>query len=90
LPVLPVMISYTCNLSLGGTPAMLANADQHAHSFANLILSLNKANARIDAAHPVPTGFIVNPDFLGACEQGEIAPGYAMPVRAPLQTALNH
>jgi hypothetical protein len=34
-PVLPVMISYTCNLSQGNTKGMLANADQHAHSFAN-------------------------------------------------------
>jgi len=89
-PVLPVMISYTCNLSLGDTPTMLANADQHAHSFANLILSLNSANQRIDSAHPVPAAFIVNPDFLGACQQGGYAPTYAMPVRAPLQTALDH
>jgi hypothetical protein len=69
---------------------MLANADQHAHSFANLILSLNSANQRIDSAHPVPAAFIVNPDFLGACQQGGYAPTYAMPVRAPLQTALDH
>jgi hypothetical protein len=89
-PVLPVMISYTCNLSLGDTPTMLANADQHAHSFANLILSLNTAKKTIDSAHPVPAAFIVNPDFLGACQQGGYAPDYAMPVRDPLQTALDH
>ncbi|HEY4352985.1 MAG TPA: hypothetical protein VGN31_17265 [Paraburkholderia sp.] len=89
-PVLPVMISYTCNLSLGDTPGMLANADQHAHSFANLILSLNTANGTIDSTHPVPAGFIVNPDFLGACEQAGYGPAYGMPVRAPLQTALDH
>ncbi len=68
-PVLPVMISYTCNLSLGDYPTILADADQHAHSFANLILSLQTANATIDTAHPVPAGFVVNPDFLGACQQ---------------------
>jgi len=89
-PVLPVMISYTCNLSLGNTSGMLANADQHAHSFANLILSLNTANLTIDSTHPVPAGFIVNPDFLGACQQGGFEPEYNMPVRAPLQTALDH
>ncbi|GAB7521600.1 hypothetical protein [Paraburkholderia sp. 2C] len=89
-PVLPVMISYTCNLSLGNTPGMLADADQHAHSFANLILSLNTANQTIDSAHPVPAGFIVNPDFLGACQQAGYGPSYGMPVRAPLQTALDH
>lgn len=89
-PVLPVLVSYTCNLSLGDTPTQLANADAHAHSFANYILALNIANEAIDHEHPVPAGFIVNPDFLGACQQGNYGPTYAMPVRAPLQTALDH
>ena len=89
-PVLPVMISYTCNLSLGDTPGILANADAHAHSFANYILALNIATDAIDNTHPVPAGFIVNPDFLGACEQADFGPAYAMPVRVPLQQALEH
>lgn len=89
-PVLPVMVSYTCNLSLGDTPTILANADAHAHSFANYILALNIATEAIDNAHPVPAGFIVNPDFLGACEQANFSATYAMPVRGPLQTALDH
>ncbi|MDE1183078.1 hypothetical protein [Paraburkholderia sp.] len=89
-PVLPVLISYTCNLSLGNTPGQLANADQHAHSFANYILSLNLANQAIDASHPVPAGYVINPDFLGACQQANLGPDYSMPVRAPLQTALDH
>jgi hypothetical protein len=89
-PVLPVLISYTCNLSLGNTPGQLANGDQHAHSFANYILSLNLANKAIDSAHPVPAGYVVNPDFLGACQQGNFTADYAMPVRQPLQTALDH
>lgn len=89
-PVLPVMISYTCNLSLGNTPGQLANGDQHAHSFANYILSLNLANKAIDSAHPVPAGYVINPDFLGACQQGAFTADYAMPVRQPLQTALDH
>ncbi|WP_277186239.1 hypothetical protein [Caballeronia sp. BR00000012568055] len=87
--VLPVPISYTCNLSLGDTPTILANADAHAHSFANYILALNIANSN-SAGHPVPAGFIVNPDFLGACQQGGFGATYKMPVRAPLQTALDH
>jgi hypothetical protein len=87
--VLPVPISYTCNLSLGNTPGILADANGHAHSFANYILALNIAN-QYAAGHPVPAGFIVNPDFLGACQQGGYGPTYAMPVRAPLQTALDH
>ncbi|WP_144111914.1 hypothetical protein [Paraburkholderia sp. BCC1886] len=89
-PVLPVMVSYTCNLSGGDTRTNLANADAHAHSFANYILALNLANESIDEHHPVPAGFIVNPDFLGACQQAGFGPTYAMPVRAPLQQALDH
>lgn len=88
--VLPVLISYTCNLSLGDTLDVLADADAHAHSFANYILALNIANGYVDAAHPVPAGFIVNPDFLGACQQASLPPGHGMPVRAPLQTAMDH
>ena len=88
--VLPVIISYTCNLSLGDTPTQLANADGLAHSFANFILSLNIAMDHLDADHPVPCGFVVNPDFLGACQQGGFGPEYSMPVRAPLRTALDH
>ncbi len=57
----------------------LANADAHAKSFANYILALNIATGAADANHPVPAGFIVNPDFLGMCQQKELAPTYAMP-----------
>lgn len=88
--VLPVMVSYTCNLSLGDSATQLARTDGLAHSFANLILALNLAMDHLDADHPVPCGFVVNPDFLGACQQGGFAPDYAMPVREPLQTALDH
>ncbi|WP_454766664.1 hypothetical protein [Cupriavidus campinensis] len=88
--VLPVMVSYTCNLSLGDTPTQLANKQGLAHSFANLILSLNLTMAHLDASHPVPCGYVVNPDFIGACQQGGFAPDYAMPVREPLQMALDH
>ncbi|WP_168795021.1 hypothetical protein [Paraburkholderia aromaticivorans] len=89
-PVLPVMVSYTCNLSLGDTPTILANADAHAHSFSNYILALNIAMEAVDSNHPVPAGFIVNPDFLGACQQANYGATYPMPVRAPLQQALDH
>lgn len=89
-PVLPVMVSYTCNLSLGDTPTILANADAHAHSFSNYILALNIATEAIDSDHPVPAGFIVNPDFLGACQQANYGATYPMPVREPLQQALDH
>ncbi|MDR5877194.1 hypothetical protein [Caballeronia sp. LZ032] len=88
--VLPVAISYTCNLSLGNTPGILANADAHAHSFANYILALNIAMSNADAQHDVPAGFIVNPDFLGACQQADFGASYAMPVIEPLKTALAH
>ncbi len=86
--VLPVIVSYTTNLSLGDTLTMLANSTQHAYSFGNYIQALQIANEYIDEQHPVPVGFVVNPDFLGACEQANLDPGYAMPVRKPLQEAL--
>lgn len=88
--VLPVIVSYTCNLSLGDTPTQLANKQGLAHSFGNLILSLNLVNEHIDADHPVPAGYVINPDFLGACQQGGFGPEYAMPVREPLRMALDH
>lgn len=33
-PVLPILISYTCNLSLGNMKGQLDNASNHEHSFA--------------------------------------------------------
>ncbi|KAK4237477.1 hypothetical protein C8A03DRAFT_34545 [Achaetomium macrosporum] len=59
-------------------------------SFANFILALRIATAGKDEQHPVPAGFVVNPDFLGACQQEGIEPSYRMPVTEPLQTALDH
>ncbi|KAK3307829.1 putative hydroxymethyltransferase [Chaetomium strumarium] len=89
-PVLPVMVSYTCNLSLGHTTGQLQNKEQLARSFANFILALKVAKEAKDEKHPVPAGFVVNPDFLGACQQEGLAPSYRMPVTEPLQTALDH
>ena len=88
-PVLPVMISYTCNLSLGDIKKQLANVPALANSFGNYILALTIAKSSIDEDHPVPAGFVVNPDFIGACQQEKISPDYAMPVRAPLASALD-
>ncbi|KND87793.1 hypothetical protein TOPH_07589 [Tolypocladium ophioglossoides CBS 100239] len=88
--VLPVMVSYTCNMS-GGNPAdHLQNVDGLARSFANLILSLNLANATIDDQHPVPAGCVINPGFIGACQQDGLSAGYRMKVREPLTTALDY
>ncbi|KAM0265157.1 hypothetical protein ACHAQJ_000310 [Trichoderma viride] len=87
--VLPVMISYTCNLSLGDIYKQLKDELGLTHSFANLILSLNIANGFIDEDHPVPAGFIVNPDFLGEGQKEKLS-DYVMKVREPLQDALDH
>lgn len=88
-PVLPVLISYTCDLS-GGNYINLQDPDRLAHSFGNLILSLNDANETIKT-NPVPAvGYIINPDFLGACQQKGLTSDYPMPVRQPLQDALDH
>ena len=69
--VLPVMISYTCNFSGGGT-GNLGDPDQLAHSFGNLILSLTDANKTIKGlkdSSVVAIGYVVNPDFLGECQK---------------------
>ncbi|KAL4897447.1 hypothetical protein BDV59DRAFT_167748 [Aspergillus ambiguus] len=88
-PVLPVMVSYTCNLSGGDARTRLQNAVWLENSFGNFILALKIALEFIDEQNPVPAGFVVNPDFIGACQQDGIAPSYVMPVRAPLQAALD-
>ncbi|KID84250.1 hypothetical protein MGU_08553 [Metarhizium guizhouense ARSEF 977] len=88
-PVLPIMISYTVNLSLGDIYKKLQDTTGLTHSFANLILSLNISNTFIDQDHPVPAGFIVNADFLGEGQKENLV-DYAMPVRKPLQGALDH
>ncbi|KAL7621276.1 hypothetical protein AAE478_008595 [Parahypoxylon ruwenzoriense] len=91
-PVLPVMISYTVNLSLGGTDSQLQNKQGLAHSFGNLILSLNLAKK--EGKQSVPAGYVVNPDFLGECQKGPngngLKPEYSMPVREPLEEALKY
>ncbi|KAI1779032.1 putative hydroxymethyltransferase [Hypoxylon cercidicola] len=90
--VLPVLISYTINLSLGGIEKQLQDAEAHAHSFGNLILSLNLAKQH--GKSDVPAGYVINPDFLGECQKGPsgkgYSPDYAMPVRKPLTDALAH
>ncbi|UKZ66240.1 uncharacterized protein TrAtP1_007414 [Trichoderma atroviride] len=87
--VLPVMISYTCNLSQGDIYEQLRRKDWLTHSFANLILALNIAKSAVDEDHPVPAGFIVNPDFLGEGQKANLV-DYGVPVREPLQDALDH
>ncbi|KAI1204587.1 putative hydroxymethyltransferase [Annulohypoxylon truncatum] len=90
--VLPVMISYTVNLSLGDTLAQLNNKEGLAHSFGNLILSMNLAQST--SKQTVPIGYVVNPDFLGECQKGPsgqaLSPDYSMAVREPLADALQY
>ncbi|VVD95750.1 hypothetical protein PHO31112_01860 [Pandoraea horticolens] len=90
LPVLPVMISYTCNLSLGNVEVIIRDPERHKFSFANYIQALQMAQATQDPEHPVPAGFIVNPDYLGECQKYGFAPTYAIPVRQPLASALEY
>ncbi|EAU38595.1 predicted protein [Aspergillus terreus NIH2624] len=89
-PVLPVLISYTCNLSVGDARTRLGNELWLEHSFGNFILALGIARGSIDERHPVPAGFVVNPDFIGACQQDGITADFVMPVREPLQNALTY
>lgn len=87
--VLPLMISYTANLS-GGDPSNLQDHDKLMHSYANFILSLQTARNHIDTTHPTPAAFIVNPDFIGFCQQQKLTANHKMPVQKPLQDALKH
>lgn len=88
--VLPMMVSYTCNLSLGDVERIIKDPVRHQFSFANFIQALKMAQAAKDTAHPVPAGFIVNPDYLGECQKYGFPADYAIPVRKPLADALAH
>lgn len=85
--VLPVMISYTAQLS-GGDLSVLQNEEGLKNSFANYILTLQLLNSKKDDAHSVPGGIIVNPDMLGSILQHSMAPTYSMPVKQPLKDAI--
>lgn len=88
--VLPVMVSYTCNLSLGDVETIIDDPLRHEFSFANFIQALKMAQAMKDDEHPVPAGFIVNPDYLGECQKYGFSPDYPIPVRQPLSKAMAH
>ncbi|MCP1292183.1 hypothetical protein NK214_18535 [Chromobacterium sp. S0633] len=88
-PVLPVMVSYTCNFSGGDAVGKLGNESAHKFSFANFIQALSMAeDAYHEKDHPVPAGFIVNPDFLGECQKHGFLPEQEVKVRKPLEEAL--
>lgn len=90
-PVLPVMVSYTCNLQGFQVGDRLRNhEDWLANSFGNLILSLQITNSTIDPQHPVPGGYIVNPDFVSTCQRHGLKADFTMPVRGPLQSAIDY
>jgi hypothetical protein len=90
--VLPVMVSYTCNLSLGDVHSRLGDQSALAHGFGNLVLSLSLAKEHSDSS--VPAGYVLNPDFLAMCQLGDagdsLKPDYAVPVRAAMDEALNY
>lgn len=88
--VLPVMVSYTCNLSLGDVTNIINDPVRHQFSFANFIQALQMAQAMKDDEHPVPAGFIVNPDYLGECQKYGFAADYPVTVRKPLAEAMAH
>lgn len=96
-PVLPVLVSYTADLSNASAVEQLAKdkSPQLAHSFANLIQALDLAqNPEKGSGEKglAAAAFIVNPDFLGACQQNQSNPPlpktFPTPVRKPLEDAL--
>ncbi|KAK0628941.1 hypothetical protein B0T17DRAFT_489854 [Bombardia bombarda] len=92
---LPVMISYTVNLSLGDSETQLQDEAGLGHSFGNLVLSMTLAQLESDrlGRTGAAAGYIINPDFLGECQKGPsgagFSPDYPMPVIGPLQHALS-
>ncbi|KAI1824521.1 putative hydroxymethyltransferase [Xylaria intraflava] len=86
--VLPVMISYTVNLSGGDGDTHLRNEEGLMHSFANLILSL--LTAKQTSKNDVPAVYIINPDFLGDGQQQHRLPTFTMKVIDPLAKAMAH
>lgn len=86
-PVLPIMISYTCNLSLGDVLTRLQDKSAHEHSLSNLILSLKLAKQHKPS---MPVGYVINPDFLGECQAHKLGAGHVMPVKEPLKKALKY
>ncbi|KJZ70825.1 hypothetical protein HIM_09784 [Hirsutella minnesotensis 3608] len=86
--VVPVLVSYTCNLSSGDIQRGLQDSEGLAHSFGNLILSLRIAIQQAGGERKSPAAYIVNPDFISTCQQQGLSPDFHMPVRQPLSYAL--
>jgi hypothetical protein len=91
-PVLPVMISYTCNLSGTGGVTNLTNPKpkELAHTFGNLILSLKEAENTIKGTKVTAMGFVINPDFIGACQQNKLTGDAVVNFVDDLKDALKH
>lgn len=91
--VMPVMVIYTANASGGSALADLQDAQKLRNHFGNFITQCLAAQSYKDETHPVPATFVLNPDFLGALQQGPY--GYtvvrqknSVPVNAQLATAI--
>ncbi|EAA5300857.1 chitinase [Salmonella enterica subsp. enterica serovar Manhattan] len=91
--VMPVMVIYTANASGGSALADLQDAQKLRNHFGNFITQCLAAQSYKDETHPVPATFVLNPDFLGALQQGPY--GYtvvrqknSVPVNAQLAAAI--
>lgn len=85
--VLPVMISYTVQLS-GGEIDVLLDEKKLTNSFANYMLTLLTLSESADEEHSIAGGIIVNPDMLGSLLQHDIKPTNKMPVKLTLAKAI--
>lgn len=68
--IMPVMVIYTANASGGSALADLQDAQKLRNHFGNFITQCLAAQSYKDETHPVPATFVLNPDFLGAIQQG--------------------
>ncbi|CAG8978029.1 hypothetical protein HYALB_00000699 [Hymenoscyphus albidus] len=69
--VLPILVAYTTNLSLGDP-------------------NIPVKTAKEKGGREVPAAYILNPEFLGTCQQQNLSPDFAMPVREALRGALEY
>ncbi|OJJ68854.1 hypothetical protein ASPBRDRAFT_77189 [Aspergillus brasiliensis CBS 101740] len=87
--VLPVLISYTCNLS-GGDKDVLTSTEKHKHSLGNTIQALQLTMKSGHASRPIRSAIILNPDFIGMCQKLKYGADQEVPFLDSLKEALKY
>ncbi|GLA07972.1 hypothetical protein AnigIFM60653_009492 [Aspergillus niger] len=85
--VLPVLVSYTCNLS-GGDMDVLTDEVKHEHSLKNFIQCLQLTMRSGPASRRPRAAFILNADFIGMCQKKHYNADERVPFLNSLEEAL--